>query len=80
MNRLQAEAALKLIPFVLIWFAFMALKLIVAVLGLFVVPFIWRYRMVEYDKLPSVFRPWANPEDHHGGSQYKKGRSHNSLP
>lgn len=80
MNRLQAEAILKFIPFLAIWIAFMALKLVVAALGLIVIPILWRYRMVEYDKLPKVFRPWANPEDHHGGSMYKRGRSHNSLP
>ena len=35
--------------------------------GLFVVPFMWRWRKVSAIAVPSRYRPWLNPEDWTGG-------------
>lgn len=54
------------LPFAPIWWGYqMAIKATVAALGLVVVPFMYRWR--KYENIPSVFRPWQNPEDWRGG-------------
>jgi hypothetical protein len=63
--------------FVVIWILFLVLKLATAVVGLVAVPFLFAYRDIMYDGLPSWTRPWANPEDWYGGPKtYEK----TSLP
>lgn len=59
----------RLLVFIPIWLAFMALKFVVAVLGVVAVPLMWPLREVYYDKLPAWTRPWANPEDWTGGPE-----------
>lgn len=53
--------------FILLWAGFVAIKFVTMVLGLFVIPFLSKYRDVLYSELPSWTRPWANPEDWYGG-------------
>lgn len=53
--------------FVTIWVIYLIfIKLPVNFLGLFVIPFMWEYRSVDYDKLPWWTRLWSNLEDWHG--------------
>jgi hypothetical protein len=62
------------IPVGLLWWVVQAaLKLIVLVPGLFVVPFLYKYRFTELDNLPLWAMPWANPEDWHGGHKNYNG-------
>lgn len=83
MNRTQAEAAIKFAPFCAIWLAFIALKVAVAVLGLFLVPVLWQYRanhvswMLKHRKW---LVPWINPEVWQGGPLAQQGLAHNGLP
>ena len=58
---------------ILWWVPQVALKLIVLVPGLFIVPFLYRYRFTELDNLPIWVMPWANPEDWHGGHNGYEG-------
>lgn len=56
--------------FVLVWAFFIVLKAFTAFAGLFVVPFLYKYRNVPYQtmwKEHSWSRPWVNIEDWHGG-------------
>lgn len=62
--------------FILMWLAFLAVKIPTVVLGFIAVPLMWRYRAVLYDLLPDWTRPWANPEDWFGGPVTHAG----SLP
>jgi len=48
---------------ILLWVVFAAIKAVTALLGLVLVPFLYRYRLDWYDTLPPWTRPWANPED-----------------
>lgn len=81
MARTSLIAALGRAPaFLLLWAMFIAIKVPTALAGFIVVPFMWRYRATDRDDVPRVFLPWLNPEDWHGGSEYQRGRSHNSLP
>ena len=65
------------LPFAPIWWFYqLLLKIPTALLGLFVVPFLWRYRYTQLDMLPFWAIPWANPEDWHGGTENYDG----SLP
>lgn len=53
--------------FVVIWLAYIiVIKIPVNFAGLFVIPFMWGYRNVDYDKLPWWTRLWSNLEDWHG--------------
>lgn len=62
------------LPGVLIWWAVqLSLKAVVAFLGLFVVPFMYRYRNTKMMWVPSYFRPWLNPEDWTGGTRNNVG-------
>lgn len=49
-----------------LWLLVMAVKLPTALMGTFMVPFLYKYREVDYKDLPWWTRPWANPEDWHG--------------
>lgn len=74
---------IRLVYFVPIWLAFMALKLVVVVLGLPIVAYMWRFRTTHMDLLLDEkpwLKPWLNPEDWVGGSQDKKGNVTESLP
>ena len=62
--------------FILVWIGFIAIKLPTALLGLIVVPVLYRYRHRPFDDVPKIFTPWLNPEDWHGGH---RGTEH-SLP
>ena len=63
------------LPFAPIWWGYqMAIKATVAALGLLVVPFMYRWRNEK--EIPSIFRPWQNPEDWVGGTVGNAG----SLP
>lgn len=61
--------------FVLMWAAYLLIKIPVAVLGLVVIPLLWQYRTTHYADLPRWTIPWANPEDWEG-----HGNGNNSLP
>jgi len=51
----------------------------IEVAGWFVVPFLWRYRNVDYYNLPAWTRPWASLEDWTGGfRRHKVGQ--NCIP
>ena len=71
------NAWLKLIawmPVAVVWWAVqMSIKAVVALLGLFVVPFMYRYRNTKLMWVPWYFRPWLNPEDWTGGTQNNVG-------
>lgn len=60
----------RLTYFVPIWIMFMAMKLVVVILGLIITPFLWEYRFRSYEhviaKHPWI-KPWVNPEDWEGG-------------
>lgn len=58
------------------WGLQMAVKTVVAALGLVVVPFLYRYRWDDIKATPSWAKPWVNPEDWTGGRQGYAG----SLP
>ncbi len=62
--------------FIVAWILFVAIKLPTMVAGWFVVPFMYAYNDVLYDRLPWWQRPWANPEDWLGGHKSYEG----SLP
>lgn len=51
----------------ILWALQITLKAVVAFLGLFVVPFMYRYKDTHMRWVPSIFRPWLNPEDWTGG-------------
>lgn len=53
--------------FILIWICFILLKAAVVLLGLAVVPVLYRYRHVSFADVPKVFTPWLNPEDWNDG-------------
>ena len=56
------------LPSMLIWWGVqVAIKIPTALLGLVVVPFMYRYRNTDMRWVPSYFRPWVNPEDWTGG-------------
>ncbi|MGI9293430.1 MAG: hypothetical protein ACR2PS_05555 [Pseudomonadales bacterium] len=58
---------LRLPIFVAIWLVYLfVIKIPVNFLGLFVIPFMWRYRNTEYKSLPAWTRLWSNLEDWHG--------------
>lgn len=61
--------------FVTLWVAMMAFKLPVVVLGLVVVPIMYRWRAVPFDDVPKIFTLWLNPEDWTGGPQGVVGES-----
>ena len=61
---------LRLPVFAVIWIGFLLIKIPTTIAGAVAVPLMWRYRETPYDKLPSWTRPWANPEDWHGGPQH----------
>lgn len=74
---------IRLLYFIPIWLAFMALKFVVAVLGAPIVAYMWRYRHTDMNDLLVAKRwltPWLNPEDWIGGSQDRKGNVIQSLP
>lgn len=62
--------------FILLWILFLCIKIPTLIAGLFVVPFLYKYRSLTYNQLPDWTRPWSNPEDWHGGPQSYV----NSLP
>ena len=65
------------IPLGFLWWIVQAvLKLAVLIPGLFIIPFLYRYRYTELDNLPFWVIPFANPEDWHGGHNNYDG----SLP
>lgn len=67
--------------FILLWAGFLAIKIPTIILGIFVVPILWKYRNTLYDDLPWWSRPWSNPEDWRGGAGDKRdGNIENSLP
>ena len=53
--------------FVLVWILFIAIKLPTMLLGLLVVPLLYRYRHRPFHEVPKVFLPWLNPEDWNDG-------------
>jgi hypothetical protein len=57
----------KLPLFILVWIGFIAIKLPIALLGLIVVPVLYRYRHKPFDDVPKIFLPWLNPEDWNDG-------------
>lgn len=65
--------------FVLYWAGFAAIKIPTALLGLVMVPLLWRYRQRPYTSLPGWTRPWSNPEDWFGQRTANK-LEYNSLP
>lgn len=67
---------IKLPVFILLWIAFLVIKIPTIIVGAFVVPLLWPYRNTLYDDLPWWTRPWSNPEDWMGGPQGFQ----NSLP
>jgi hypothetical protein len=66
---------LKLPIFMLAWLGVLAVKIPTALSGFLIVPFLYKYRDVNYENLPSWTRPWANPEDWEG-----RGNGSSSLP
>jgi len=70
---------IKIPLFISLWVGFLFIKIPTIILGITIIPYIYKYRQVEYDtfmeKYPG-FRPWVNPEDWEGG--YRTYR--NSLP
>jgi len=61
------KIVLRLPVFIIIWLVFLIfIKLPVNFIGLFVVPFMWKYRNVDYNKLPWWTRLWSNLEDWQG--------------
>jgi len=66
---------LKLPIFILLWLGFLLIKIPTALLGLIMVPAIYRFRFTGYENLPWWTRPWANPEDWEGN-----GNGSGSLP
>ena len=66
-KRLTLEVIVRLPFFVLAWAVIIAIKIPTVLLGLIVVPILYRYRRTDYVDLPSWARPWANPEDWQGG-------------
>ena len=56
--------------FIIVWIAFLAIKIPTVLLGAFVIPVMWRYRDIDYNDLPWWTRPFANPEDWRGGPQH----------
>jgi len=69
------------IKFILILLGWSFVRLPFQGLGLFVVPFLWRYRHTNYSDLPAWTRPWANMEDWWGQRSDKpRHRNDNSLP
>ncbi len=73
---MKYEALVKLPIFVILWVAFLMIKIPVNLLALFVVPFMWEYRDVKYDNLPGWMRLWSNLEDWEG----QVNSYENSLP
>lgn len=69
MKRSGGAAIVRLPVFAALWAAFIAIKIPTAIAGLFVVPFLWRYRDTDFDDVPLWFLPWLNPEDWNGGPE-----------
>lgn len=67
---------IKLPVFILIWAAFMALKVITWLAGHIAIPTMYQWRFKPYNDLQAWTRPWANPEDWMSGPQTYKA----SLP
>jgi hypothetical protein len=61
---------------ILWWLVQAALKLIVLIPGLAIVPVLYRYRFTDIKDMPWWSLPWVNPEDWHGGFKNYDG----SLP
>lgn len=72
---MNVHPAWRLAVFVPVWALFLAIKIPTLVAGLVVVPFLYRYRAVDYADLPWFTRPWANFEDHQGGIHGVPGAS-----
>lgn len=68
-KRLTLEVIVRFPFFVLAWAVIIAIKIPTVLLGLIVIPILYRYRHIAYVDLPSWSRPWANPEDWQGGPQ-----------
>jgi hypothetical protein len=65
----------KLPIFILMWVLMIAIKIPTTLLGVVMVPLLWRYRATYYDELPWWTTPWANPEDWTGGPKGVRGAS-----
>jgi hypothetical protein len=60
---------IRLLLFVPIWLVYLFLiKLPTIIVGLLVVPLLYRYRKTDYEDLPWWTRPWSNLEDWQGGT------------
>jgi hypothetical protein len=55
--------------FILVWLAFLAIKIPVSLLGVLVVPLLYGYRSLHFQDVPKIFTPWLNPEDWSGGPE-----------
>ena len=54
----------------------MVIKFVTAVLGLFTIAYMWKWRNTTFDEVPKWTTPWLNPEDWHGTFNHYV----NSLP
>ena len=62
-----ARALLLPVGAVMVWGVSLGIKAVTAALGLLTVPLMYRYRYTDFDDVPSIFRPWLNPEDWQDG-------------
>jgi len=67
---------LKLPIFILLWIGMMMIKFVIAVLGLFTIAYMWKWRNTPFNEVPKWTTPWLNPEDWHGTFNHYV----NSLP
>lgn len=74
-TRLRAAVTVMLwMPiWLLMWAVQIFFKLLVAIPGVFIIPFLYRYRFTDIDNLPLWAILWANPEDWHGGHRNYDG-------
>lgn len=61
---------IRLPVFIVIWLAFITLKSVVVLIGLIVIPYLYRHRHTHHEHLRADkpwWGPWINPEDWKGG-------------
>ena len=52
--------------FILLWAGMMVIKFVTAVLGLFTIAYMHRWRNTPFEEVPKWTTPWLNPEDWYG--------------
>jgi hypothetical protein len=72
----KKELIKKLPGFLAMWALNVLIKVPTILLGTIMVPLLYLYRKKPFDKVPSVFLPWQNPEDWNDGIN----GTENSLP